>query len=253
MAKILRAIQKVFGDNVVATDNIAQFGSLKAGSPLFSKDPSIIQSLNAYLEGWKSAVVNNNAPALQDENALNYLWSRQLAYLFQQGIAEWEVGTEYHEHSLVTSGGVIYRSIQNTNVNHAVSDAAWWKALFLDITALGASGDTTMKTLFGYGRLVSPTQTASAAGSETIDCSLKHVGLKTGGTATITLSNLAEGQSFTLVVTSTGSAYTITWSPTIKWPSALVPVPTTVSASRDVYTFTKIGGEIFGTVVKDMR
>lgn len=118
---------------------------------------------------------------------------------------------------------------------------------------IGASGDTDMKTLHGYGRIASPAQTASAAGNETIDCSLKHVAVKTGGTATITLSNLSEGQTFTLIVTSTGSAYTITWGTTIKWPSGIVPAPTTVAASRDVYSFVQIGGEIFGTVVKDMR
>ena len=250
MAKILRALQKVFGDNVVATDNIAQFGSLKAGSPQFSKDPSVIQGLNAYLEGWKSAVVNNNAPALQDENALHYLWSRQLAYLFQAGIPEYDTATEYHLGSFVQDAGVVYRSIQNTNENHPLTDGAWWEQW---PTELGLTGDTTMKTLHGYGRIVSPTQTASAAGNETIDCSLKHVALKTGGTATITLSNLAEGQTFTLIVTSTGSAYTITWGTTIKWPSGIVPAPTTVAASRDVYTFTKVGGEIFGTVAKDLR
>lgn len=247
MAKILRAIQKIFGTNVVATDNIAQFGSLKAGAPLFSKDPSVIQGLNAYLEGWKSAVVNNNAPALQDDNALNYLWSYQLAYLFQQGIPEWEAGTEYHLGSFAQSGGVVYRSIQNTNTNHALTDAAWWQPYLL---ALGEAGDTSMKTLHGYGRVVSPAQTATAAGNETIDCSLKHIAYKTGGTATITLSNLSEGQTFTLVVNSTGSAYTITWSPTIKWPGQLVPTPTPFASVKDVYTFIKIGGDILGTAIK---
>jgi hypothetical protein len=249
MAKILRALQKVFGDNLVATDNISQFGSLKAGSPLFSKDPAVIQALNAYLEGWKSAVVNNNAPALQDENALHYLWSRQLAYLMQAGIAEWDLSTEYHLDSFCQSAGIVYRSIQNTNANHAVTDAAWWVQW---PTQLGQSADTSMKTLFGYGRIVSPAQVASAAGSETIDCALKHVGLKTGGTATITLSNLAEGQTFTLVINSTGSAYTITWSPAIKWPAGIVPSPSPNSSVQDIYTFVKIGGDILGTVVKNL-
>ena len=253
MAKILRSEQKIFGDNVVATDNIAQFGSLKAGTPLFSKDPAVIQALNAYLEGWKSAVVNNNAPALQDSNALNYLWSYQLAYLFQQGIPEWNSGTEYHLGSFVQDGGVIYKSIQNTNENHAVTDVAWWQPFLDDVVKLGVSGDTDMKKIYGYARIESPAQSASAAGNETIDCSLKSIALKTGGTATITLDNLAEGQTFTLVVTSTGSVYTLTWSPTIKWPSGVIPTPTANSGSRDVYTFTKIGGEILGAVTKDMR
>jgi hypothetical protein len=148
MAKILRALQKVFGDNVVATDNIAQFGSLKAGAPQFSKDPSVIQGLNAYLEGWKSAVVNNNAPALQDENALHYLWSRQLAYLFQAGIPEYDTATEYHLGSFVQDAGVVYRSIQNTNENNALTDGAWWvqfpAATVGSQTSLTASGTISL-------------------------------------------------------------------------------------------------------------
>jgi len=118
---------------------------------------------------------------------------------------------------------------------------------------LGVSGDTDMKKIYGYARIESPAQSASAAGNETIDCSLKSIALKTGGTATITLDNLAEGQTFTLVVTSTGLEYTLTWSPAIKWPGGVVPSPTITAASRDIYTFTKIGGEVFGTVAKDLR
>ena len=119
--------------------------------------------------------------------------------------------------------------------------------------AIGASGDTSMKKIYGYARIESPVQTAEGAGNLTIDCSLKSIALKTGGNASITLNNLAEGQTFTLVVTSTGSVYTLGWSSTIKRPSGVIPTPTANSGSRDIYTFTKIGGEIFGAVTKDMR
>lgn len=114
------------------------------------------------------------------------------------------------------------------------------------------TGDGTMTTIYGYARVVSPAQVQSAAGSETIDCSLTHIKLKSGGNATITLNNLSEGQTFTLVMVSTGSAYTITWSPTVFWPSAFVPTPTVTANRRDVYTFIKIGGSIYGSSVRDM-
>jgi len=159
-------------------------------------------------------------------------------------IAGTKISPDFGAQNVQTTGSVSGNTLSSTTT---VSGTA-----FLG-NAIGASGDTSMKNVYGYARIESPVQTALDAGNETIDCSLKSIAKKTGGTATITLDNLAEGQTFTLVVTSTGSAYTITWSPTIKWPSAVVPAPTENTNSRDIYTFTKIGGEIFGTVAKDLR
>jgi hypothetical protein len=109
-----------------------------------------------------------------------------------------------------------------------------------------------MYSFLGFAKIISPTQTATPAGNETIDCNYKHIGLKTGGTATITLSNLSEGQTFNLVMSTTGSAYTVTWSPTIVWPAGKVPVPSVTVGRYDVYTFLKVGGVIFGNCLKDM-
>ena len=86
MARLFRAVQKIFCGDVPPTNVVAVFGSLKAGSPAFSSNPDDIQSLPAYGAGWAGATVLNQAPALQDMNALQYLFSRQLKYLFQEGI-----------------------------------------------------------------------------------------------------------------------------------------------------------------------
>ena len=127
MAKITKKAQKTFGGGLTATNNIAQFGSLKAGSPAYSLDPDTIQSLSAYDNGWAAAVVNNNAPALQDVNALDFLFSRQLSYLMQAGIAEWDAATTYYIGSVVNDGyGNLYYSIADTNLNNAVTDATKW-------------------------------------------------------------------------------------------------------------------------------
>ena len=129
MAKITRKTQKVFAGSVSASGNIAVFGSLATGSPAYSTDPDSIQT-TAYLQGWQSATVGNNSPALQDDNALNFLFSRQLAYLLQQGIAEWDAATEYHQHSFASSGGVAYRSLTNNNTGNAVTDTNNWTVAF---------------------------------------------------------------------------------------------------------------------------
>lgn len=138
MAKILRKLQKIFAGSVSASGNIAQFGSLAAGSPAYSNDPDAIQTPE-YLLGWQAATVGNNSPALQDDNALNYLFSRQLAYIFQAGIPEYDAGTEYHQYSLCQSGGNVYQSITNNNTGNPVTDTNNWLIVLRPTTAQGAA------------------------------------------------------------------------------------------------------------------
>ena len=110
----------------------------------------------------------------------------------------------------------------------------------------------SMRTTDGYARISSPTQTIKSAGTESLDCSTQHIFYKTGGTATITLSNMVEGQTINLILASTGSAYVITWSPTIIWGPVGIPTPTAVANKYDFYTFIKVGNLIFGAVILSM-
>jgi len=126
MAKITRKHQKQFASTAPSTQ-IGKFGSLAAGLPLTSTDPDVIQALSNYLDGWFAATVGSNSPAIEDQNALDYLWSRQLAYLFQAGVAEWDTATEYHIGSLAQDGfGRVYTSLANTNTGNALSDTTKW-------------------------------------------------------------------------------------------------------------------------------
>lgn len=129
MAKILRATQKQFGSTAL-NGRIAEFGSLANGSPnAYSGGtitPAIIQTLANYLQGWDGAVIGNNSPALQDMNALQYLFSYQLGYLLQEGIAEWDSATTYFIGSIVSSGGVSYYSLQDNNIGNALTNGAYW-------------------------------------------------------------------------------------------------------------------------------
>jgi len=131
MAKIVRKSQKIFGGDLTASGNVAVFGSLKAGSPSYSIDPATIQSAH-YNLGWADAVVANNAPAIQDMNALFYVDTYQLAYLMQTGIAEWDAGTTYYIGSwCLDSVGIPYCSIVDTNLNNAVTDTTKWRRAVL--------------------------------------------------------------------------------------------------------------------------
>lgn len=100
MTKIARAVQKIFGSNA-GFQQIAQFGSLAASAPTFTTDPTTIQALSNYLVGWFSGVEATNSPAIEDMNALCYLFAYQLSYIFQAGIGEYNAATTYYMGSLI--------------------------------------------------------------------------------------------------------------------------------------------------------
>lgn len=147
MPKITRANQKIFG-SLSGANEIATFGSLAAGSPAFTVDPDVIQSLNNYLGGWFSAVIGANSPAIEDMNAICFLFARQLAYLYQTGVPEWNASTVYYTGSLATdSSGMIYVSLINDNTNGALSDPSKWRSASGLNTVAIDPGATPTRTL----------------------------------------------------------------------------------------------------------
>lgn len=127
MAKIARKFMKIFGVNAGAQQR-GVFGSLAAGLPAYSTDPEAIQGLSNYEDGWFGAVLGNNSPAIQDMNALQFLFAYQLAYGFQAGVPEWDDATTYYLGSFVNDGnGNLYVSLADNNLNNAVSDTSKWK------------------------------------------------------------------------------------------------------------------------------
>ncbi len=142
MSKITRATSLLFGSNAGA-NQIAQFGSLAAASPNFTTSPATIQALSNYLTGWFAAVIGANSPAIEDMNALCYLFSYQLSYMLQTGVPEWDSGTTYYQGSIVTDtagGGLMYASLTNNNLNNAVTSSANWTLVAGNI--MSAIGDT---------------------------------------------------------------------------------------------------------------
>lgn len=139
MAKITRKNQKIFG-SAAGTDQIAEFGSLAAGVPAFTTDPETIQALSNYLTGWYGAVIGSNSPAIEDMNALCYLFAYQLAYVLQAGVAEWDDSTTYYIGSMVTDGaGGLYISITNANLNNAVTDTTNWAPMTTTLAQYGVT------------------------------------------------------------------------------------------------------------------
>lgn len=126
MVKIPRATQKEFGSSGPVGD-FGIFGSLFNLSPTNSKDPSDIQSLSNFLTGWGAAVIGDRKPALEDMNSLFLLAFRQIAYILQQGVPEWDAGTTYYLNSIVQVSGIQYISLQDNNLNKdPLTEASFW-------------------------------------------------------------------------------------------------------------------------------
>lgn len=131
MAILARKTQKIFASsNTGGTDfgNVT-FGSNQAGTPAASNDVAVLQSLAAYTVGWEDATLSGeNLPVLGEDQALHYIETYQIAYLFQEGIAEYDAGTEYRINSVVKKAGTvdIYKSLTDANTGNALTDGTKW-------------------------------------------------------------------------------------------------------------------------------
>lgn len=142
MAKLPRVFQKIFSWEA-PLGQVGQFGSFSEGAPLKTKDPTAIQGLANWVSGWYSAVRGAYSPTIQDMNGVFLVLSYQLAYLMQQGIAEWNDETEYHLGSMVNLYGVIYVSLANTNTDNPLSDTTKWKIYGKGVRTVTATGAIT--------------------------------------------------------------------------------------------------------------
>lgn len=133
MSQLTRKLFKLFCANKVSTptDNIGVFGSKKAGASAWSSDPDTIQSAS-YLNGWTDAVVSNQAPCMDDMNALQYVFSYMIKYLYQTGIPEWLSTEEYYQYSFVRYNGYVWVSVYNgQNTDTPQDSSPKWKRLSL--------------------------------------------------------------------------------------------------------------------------
>lgn len=123
MAKITRQTQQIFAGQA-PSDELAVFGSMKTGTPVYSNEISQLQSSD-YQQGWQNAIITDKAPFLEEMNGVQYGFSKQLAYLFQQGMPEWDSGTTYYTNSrAMGSDGNIYKSLIDDNIgNNPITDS----------------------------------------------------------------------------------------------------------------------------------
>lgn len=156
MAKIERKTQKIFAGNA-ASDDTAVFGSMITGDPVYTDDIEALQS-TAYTQGWSKAIAANEAPFLEEMNGVQYGLSKQIAYLLQNGVPEYDAGTTYYANtSFCQVNGVIYQSLTDGNIgNDPTTDTTNWKVFINadDIPSLSGenefTGSNNFSTLLEY-------------------------------------------------------------------------------------------------------
>lgn len=94
-----RKYLKQFAEN--ATNN-GVFGSYQDGTKILSNDVAIIQSLNAWLNGWNNATVSaGKLPTEEEFQGIQYVLAYFIKYLYSLGIAEWIEQETYKIGSIV--------------------------------------------------------------------------------------------------------------------------------------------------------
>lgn len=142
MAKLPRVTAKVFASKAASND-IGQYGSALTGTKVTTGDIAEIQALPAYEVGWRGAVISGrNYPTLPETNGLQKTFSQQIAYLFQEGIPEYDAGTTYYIGSIVKNlednKVVLYQSITDNNTGNPLTNTDNWEKV-----ELGGGGSST--------------------------------------------------------------------------------------------------------------
>lgn len=146
MAKLDRKDVKIFAEDC---DNtlVAEFRTEDEvlGTASYSRDPDMIQNAN-YSQGWVEDTDNLNTKIYgEDLNAVNYVLSYLLKYLYENGIAEWKSTTTYYTNSITRVNDVLYISLIDDNTgNDPTSTVGCWRAVVLDTitsTIAGAGSD----------------------------------------------------------------------------------------------------------------
>lgn len=126
MAKLPRKTQKIFCSKPTSENQTSVFGTMKTADKQYSTDVGTLQSNAAYEQGWKSATIANYKPFMEDFNTLNYINTSQLAYLFQQGIPEWDESTAYYKNSFCSYNGDLWKSLIDDNLNNTPLEGESW-------------------------------------------------------------------------------------------------------------------------------
>lgn len=155
MSKLTKVSHKVFGILANFTYQMSKFGSFKNGSPEYAANVTEIQSTPNFENGLYDSLVGDGAPFAQDMNGVLHHTSRQVGYLYQAGIPEWDGETYYYLGSVCqTSEGIFRLNHTGPSINEipSVGATGWDLVSFDDIPFssdfLGTNDAGKLKALF---------------------------------------------------------------------------------------------------------
>lgn len=153
MSKILRKTAKLFGVTAAANQMAQAFGDFANATPIRTDgptaDPTLIQSLAIWSDGWFDAVDGVNSPAIEDMNAAFLVMFWQVAYLLQTGVPEWDTNTVYFIGSIAQDGqgnsySCIFDNAGAGQSGNALTNITFWKSLNRAPTTSITSGPNTI-------------------------------------------------------------------------------------------------------------
>lgn len=169
MPKLPRKTQKIFAGSA---DNNGVFGSAADNTKVLSNDLDVIQSKPAYNTGWITAVLGQRKyPALEEFQALQYMFSYQLKYIFENGIPEYDASTEYYSFSVVRQTGTyqLYGSAIDSNMGNPLNDTNYWTPLI----NLNFGVAQATESVAGIAKIATSAQITAGDNDETIVTPLK--------------------------------------------------------------------------------
>lgn len=150
MTEYIRITPKLFGGSASSSGTdpeIAQFGSGLAGTYTGTTDVNTIQSLPAWQNGFIDCVTpSEQFPPLPEMTGFGKVLSYLICYNMQHGVPEWDSGTTYYSGCWCSSNGNLYVSLQDENLNNAVTNSVYWEK-FTGGTFVRNFGELVMSSL----------------------------------------------------------------------------------------------------------
>lgn len=196
MAALTRKFKKIFGKD---SSNNGVFGSAAALDPQTSTDPAVIESLDAFLNGWSDATEGGlRLPTLEDLQGLKYDTDYHLAYIYQNGMQVYNSETTYYIDNLVRedSTGKIWKSLIDDNTGNSLVEGSNWTLLANLIytpasAALLASNNLSDLTSTSTARTNLGLGTAALLDTGTSTGNIPVIGTQSATTSTAGLASLA--------------------------------------------------------------
>ena len=156
--------------------NVEPFASSATGTnrTIFGdtvQSDSINDNLNAdFKTGWEIVGLNDN-PTREDFNAMGYTLGYLISYLYQNGVAEYNLLQEYKTNSIaIGADGTIYQSLVDSNIGNALTDTTKWKNVtssFVDL--VNNQSIDGIKTFVKSPKVPTPTTGTQAVNKDYVD------------------------------------------------------------------------------------